>query len=185
MEVSPDNLGNSTQEQELLRAAALWAADCAEQALPLFESQNPVDKRPREAVEAGREYGHGKKRDKNLRTLALAAFRAGNDIEEAPKHAARAASLVASIAYTHTDIQTGISGSRQARHILGPAVHAAYALELAAEGETSVSEQAIQWAVNNAPVEVQSILKHMPPQPIKDNRLDVLFSALDTALRAK
>ena len=36
------------------RALALWAADCAGHVLPTFETQYPDDKRPREAIEAGR-----------------------------------------------------------------------------------------------------------------------------------
>ena len=71
---SPGKLGNSTQEQELLRAVALWAADCAELALPIFEGRHPTDTRPREAIEAGRDFGRGKKRDKALRISRHGGF---------------------------------------------------------------------------------------------------------------
>src|SRR4051794_6402913 len=122
MAKSPGKLGNSTQEQELLRVVALWAADCAELALPIFESRHPNDTRPRQAIEASREFGRGKRRDKALRIVALGAFKAGKKVDVPSKYAARAATLAASIAYTHTDLQTGLPGIRQARHILGPAV---------------------------------------------------------------
>lgn len=46
----------SDQNHQLL---ALWAADCAEHVLPLFESQVPDDPRPRQAIEATRAWVNG------------------------------------------------------------------------------------------------------------------------------
>jgi hypothetical protein len=183
-------LGNSTQEQELLRAVALWAADCAELALPIFEGRHPTDTRPRQAIEAGRDFGRGKKRDKALRIVALAALKAAKGVEgvegvdEPSKYAARAATLVASVAYTHTDLQTGLPGIRQARHLLGPAVYAALALETVAGGEHKVGDDVVRRAIDSAPTEVRYLLKYMPPQPKENGRLGVLFSDLDSALRS-
>jgi Imm-5 like putative immunity protein len=176
-------LGNSTQEQELLRAVALWAADCAEQALPIFESRHPTDARPRQAIEGCREFGRGKRRDKNLRIVALAALKAGKGVDEPSKHAAQAATLAASVAYTHTDLQIGMQGVRQARHVLGPAVYAALALETEAGGYPTVGDDVVHLAIESAPAEVRYLLKHMPPQPRETGRLGVLFSDLDSALR--
>jgi hypothetical protein len=183
MEILPGKLGNSTQEQELLRAIALWAANCAELALPITESRHLTDMRPRQAIEAAREFGRGKKRDKALRIVALAAMRAGKGEDEPSKYAARAATLAASVAYTHTDLQTGLRGIRQARHILGPAVYAALALETAAGGDPKVGDDVVQRAIETAPYEVRYLLKHMPPQPNENGRLGVLFADLDSALR--
>ncbi|RYX84164.1 hypothetical protein EON83_11685 [bacterium] len=179
---SPE-LGNSTQEQESLRAVALWAADCAEQALAIFESRHPTDTRPREAIEAGREFGRGKKRDKTLRVLSLAALKAGKDADTPSKYAAQAATLAASVAYTHTDLQTGLQGVRQARHLLGPAVYAALALETATKDDSHIAADVIQRAIETAPPEVSQLLKHMPPQPREKSRLSILFADLDSALR--
>ena len=39
--------------------AWLFAADCAEHVLPIFEKQYPDDKRPRKAIEAARAYARG------------------------------------------------------------------------------------------------------------------------------
>lgn len=175
--------GNSTQEQELVRAVALWAADCAELALPIFESRHPTDTGPRQAIEGGRNFGRGKKRDKTLRMVALAALKAGKGVDEPSKYAARAATLAASVAYTHTDLQTGQQGVRQARHLLGPAVYAALALEAAAGGDPEVGNNAIRRAIESAPTEVRYLLKHMPPQPKGNGRLGVLYCDLDSALR--
>lgn len=184
MKESSDQLGNSTEEQALLRKVALWAADCAEQALPVFEEQYPNDNRPRAAIEASREFGLGKKRDKNLRVLAMAAFKIAKDVDEPSKHVLHAASLAASVAYTHTDLQSGMQGIRQARHLLGPTVHAALALELAGGGDSRIGNNIIYSAAESAPSAVRQLLIRMPPQPEKsDNRLEILYHELDTQLR--
>jgi hypothetical protein len=41
------------------RSARLFAADCAERVLPLFERERPGDKRPRKAIEAARAFARG------------------------------------------------------------------------------------------------------------------------------
>jgi hypothetical protein len=175
-------LGNSTEEQALLRPIALWAAGFAEKALPIFENTYPDDVRPRDAVDAAREFGQGKKRDKNLRMVAFAAMKSGKEVSEPCKHAVQSAVLTAAVAYTHTDLQTGLQGVRQARHILGSVVHAALAMELAANDQ-SVSDDILQRAAETAPPEVAKILQHLPHQPVKKQRIDILFAALDAALR--
>ena len=184
MEKASAPLGNSAQEQERLRAAALWAAECAEQALSVFEGHFPSDARPRAAIEGAREFGHGKKRDKNLRMLAFAALKAGKDADQPSKYATQAATFAAAVAYTHTDLQTGQPGVSQARHILGPAVYAALALETAAVGASHVGDNALRQAIESAPPGVRYLLRHLPPQPKGGSRLDALFFNLDSALRA-
>jgi hypothetical protein len=41
------------------RTARLFAADCAERVLPIFEKQYPTDARPRKAIEAARAFANG------------------------------------------------------------------------------------------------------------------------------
>lgn len=176
----PNKLENSEEEQEALRAVALWAVESVEKVLPLFENQHPNETRPREAVAATEEFGQGKKRDKNLRIVAMACFKIVKDIDDEPsKYVAQAASLVAAIAYTHTDLQAGIQGVRQARHILGPVVYAALAIETSGADSNALISQAI----DRAPSAVRYILSDMPHQPEGAGRLDELFSALDSTLR--
>lgn len=175
-------LGNSTEEQILLQAVALWAANYAEEALTIFERHHPEDNRPRQAVEAAREYGQGKKRDKNLRMLAFAAMKSRKDVDESSKYAVQAAILTASVAYTHTDLQTGLQGVRQARHVLGPIVYAALAVETATN-QPEHGDDLLRRAIKTAPPEVSHILEHMPPQPNKETRVEALFFELDSALR--
>ena len=55
---------------EALRAVGGWAADCAEQALAVYEAQAGSDARPREAIEGIRVFAGGGKRVARLRTLA-------------------------------------------------------------------------------------------------------------------
>lgn len=175
-------LGNSSEEQALLRPIALWAAKYAQEALSVFESRHPDDACPREAIEAGREFGNGKKRDKSLRMCAFAAMKSRKGADDPSKHAVQAAILTASVAYTHTDLQTGLQGVRQARHILGPIVYAALAVEAAAN-DTAIGDNLLQRAIQDAPPQVGHILAHMPPQPQKQSRVDVLFATLASALR--
>jgi hypothetical protein len=46
-------------EQNSDKVSRLFAADCAEAVLHLFEAEHPGDKRPREAIQAARDYAHG------------------------------------------------------------------------------------------------------------------------------
>ncbi|WP_340638589.1 putative immunity protein [Microbacterium protaetiae] len=41
------------------RLVALWAADCAERVLPMFEGEAPGDDRARDGIERTRAYGRG------------------------------------------------------------------------------------------------------------------------------
>lgn len=176
-------LKNSSQEQDLLRAIALWTLDYADMALAVFEERHAEDPRPRQAIEACREFANGKKRDKNLRMVAMAALRAGKDIDEPSKHAAHAAMLTAAVAYTHTDLQTGQQGIRQAKHVLGPIVFTALALETAASDDTTVGDDIITRAIQKAPHEVRRLLASMPPQQKKSDRASTMFFNLDSGLR--
>jgi len=175
-------LGNSSDEQALLRPITLWAAHFAEEALAVFERAHPEDARPRDAIVAAQAFASGKKRDNSLRMAAFAAMKAAKDIDEPSKYAARAAVLAAAVAYTHTDLLTGDQGVRQAQHILGPVVYAALAVEAAAH-DPNVGDDLLRRAIEGAPGEAVSILQHMPSQPVKGNRKDMLFARLDAALR--
>jgi hypothetical protein len=76
------------------KTAAIWAADCAERALPYFEERYPEDTRPREAIDALRAWVQtGVFRMADIRKGALAAHAAARDVAEddAARSAARAA----------------------------------------------------------------------------------------------
>ena len=82
------------------RSLVLWAADCAERALPYFEEKYPKDDRPRNAVEAGRAWVRGEIAMSEVRVAAFAAHAAARDVDQA---AARAAARAAGHAAVPTD----------------------------------------------------------------------------------
>ena len=61
------------------RTARLFACDCAERVLPLFEKDNPADTRPREAIETARQYANGQATDEELAAAWDAAWDAARD----------------------------------------------------------------------------------------------------------
>jgi hypothetical protein len=73
------------------RIARLFAANCAEHVLPIFEKHYPEDKRPRKAVEAARLYAVGAISAEDLAAARAAARAAAWDAGAAAREAARAA----------------------------------------------------------------------------------------------
>lgn len=79
---------------------AVWAAECAEQSLPLFEGQAAADPRPREALAGARAFARGELRIGPVRALAAAAHAAARDVTDPPAiAAARAAGQAAAMAH--------------------------------------------------------------------------------------
>lgn len=76
------------------RTLAIWAADCAERALPWFEASYPQDDRPRHAIKATRVWAQtGVFKMADVRGTALSSHAAAREVEEndAARSAARAA----------------------------------------------------------------------------------------------
>ena len=74
------------------RTARLFAADCAEQVLPIFETSRPGDDRPRKAIETARLYANGEIDDAAWDAAGAAAWDAAWDAARAAAwDAARAA----------------------------------------------------------------------------------------------
>lgn len=82
-------------EPPVHHAIALWAASCAERALPIFEKQRPGDDRPRAAIEAVRAWERGELPMTACRTAAFAAHAAARDATTAGAPAAVAAARAA------------------------------------------------------------------------------------------
>ena len=102
---------------------ALWAASCAEHVLHLFESAQPEDPRPREAIEHARAWVRGEVRMTQARTAAGHAMAAARDLRGAARHAAYAAGQAGVVAHV-------------AAHELGAAAYAIKAARAGApEGE--------------------------------------------------
>ena len=65
------------------RAARLFACDCAEHVLPLFEKRHPDDKRPRKAIEIARRFADGEATKEELAAAEAAAGTAARYAAEA------------------------------------------------------------------------------------------------------
>ncbi|GAU80449.1 putative immunity protein [Bosea sp. BIWAKO-01] len=162
-----------------LREITLYAASCARQALSLFESRYPADRRPRDAIEGAEAFAQGGKRTAQLRSLAWAAHAAARETQDpAASDAARAASLAAAAAYLHPK-----ASPHQVRHILGSAAHQARALEIAAGEDETVGNEQLGWALEHAPPAVRDVLRRMPNVPAGRGRMGDFLRELDTRLR--
>jgi hypothetical protein len=64
------------------RTARLFACDCAERVLPIFERQRPNNTRPREAIRIARLYADGGATENELAAAARAAARAAAGVAE-------------------------------------------------------------------------------------------------------
>src|SRR3990167_7615399 len=61
------------QEADVLTVARLFAIDCAERVLPIFEAKYPNDQRPRQAIQAAKDFLAGKITQEELRAAAASA----------------------------------------------------------------------------------------------------------------
>ncbi|WP_371483324.1 putative immunity protein [Kitasatospora sp. NBC_00315] len=171
-----DTVTISDEDRRLL---GLWAAECVERVLPLFEAKAPGDTRPREAVEGIRAYVREGTRTGRLRSLAWAAHAAARDVDDpAATAAARAACYAAATPYIHP-----LATAHQSKHVLGPAVYQARARELASGEDTVVGDEELRWAIEHAPPAVRELVRRMPARSPGRSRLDTLYHRLDAALR--
>jgi hypothetical protein len=112
---------------------AIWAADCAQRALPYFENRQPDDDRPRKAIEAIRAWVRtGVFRMAEIRRTSLAAHAAARNVEEddAARSAARAAGQAMATAHVpgHA-IAAAIYAATAVRDAAGPSDADAAALK--------------------------------------------------------
>ena len=166
---------------ESLRALGSWAADCAERALPVYETFADLDSRPRAAIEGIRVFAGGGKRTAQLRSLALSAFSAAREADDpAAAAAARAAGLAASSAYTHP-----LADVQQTKHIVGPAAYAALALELNHAGDPNTGDAEVRWAIEHVTPEVREILLQMPARKAGNSGWNKILYELDEGIRSR
>ena len=77
----------------------LYAADCAERVVSLYEKDYPTDTRPRKAIQAARDFANGKITAEELNAAANAAYAAAYAATAAAASAAYAAYAAACAAY--------------------------------------------------------------------------------------
>ena len=145
------------------RLLALWAASCAEHVLPLFESVQPEDPRPRQAIERVRAWTRGEITMSESRTAAGHAMGAARDLRGAARHAAYAAGQAAAVAHV-------------AAHELGAAAYAIKAARAAAPGGAgeSAGRRECQWQRDQLPEAIRELV-------LDDQRLrnDICWSVFD------
>ena len=142
---------------------AVWAADCAEHVLHLFEEVRPNDDRPRRAIELARAWRRGEVTMTQARTAAGHANAAARDLDGAARYAAYAAGQAAAVAHV-------------AAHELGAAAYAIKAVRAAtpkAESE-SAGRQECRWQREQLPEAIRDLV-------LDDQRLrnDICWSVFD------
>ena len=162
-----------------LRVVARFAAESAQEVLPVFERAHPADARPRAALDAAWVFVDGAKRTMLQRTTSLDAHRAAKVAStDSARLAARAAGDAAAAAYLHP-----LAKAHQVGHILRASACAALIAELEADGDEVVGDAAIERHRQRATPELVDVLSRYPTAPSDRSRLGRLVSALDAALR--
>ncbi len=123
---------------------AVWAADCAQHVLHLFEQARPRDDRPRRAIELGRAWARGEIRWAEARTAAGHANAAARDLRGAARHAAYAAGQAAAVGHV-------------AAHELGAAAYAIRAARAAADDEEA-GRRECRWQRDQLPDEIRDLV---------------------------
>ena len=154
--------GGTLQEADHHRLA-IWAAECAQHVLPLFEAVQPHDDRPRRAIELARAWTRGEVTMTQARTAAGFANAAARELSGAPRYAAYAAGQAAAVAHV-------------AAHQLGAAAYAIKAAQAAApQGQSASAGRAeCQWQREQLPEAIRDLV-------LDDQRLrnDICWSVFD------
>jgi hypothetical protein len=126
---------------------AAWAAECAGHVLPLFQTRDRDDDRPRLAIEAARAWSRDEIRAGAARAAAAAAHAAARAASDgAAKKAARAAGHAAATAH-------------MADHSLGAAHYAVRAVALAAAPDgAAAADRERTWQRERLPAEVRELV---------------------------
>jgi len=111
---------------------ALWAADCAEHVLQLFEEGQPSDRRPRDAVEAARAWAGGAMGMMEARALGGHAMGAARPLRGAARFAAYAAGQAACVGHVP-------------EHDLGAAAYAIKAARAASSHDPTAGRRERDW----------------------------------------
>lgn len=139
-----------TLSEEDRRIVALWAADCAERVLPLFEIAASMDTRPHKAIEGVRAFARGELRIGPVRVLSAQAHAAAREVQvPSAMAAARSAGHAAGVAH-------------MAAHARGVA-YAAIAVGLANPTYPNATAEESIWQIEHASKEVREVMCKLPP----------------------
>jgi hypothetical protein len=131
------------------RIVAVWAADCAEHVLGLFEAEAPKDSRPRDAIARLRAFSRGELGVGEARRRFVAHAAAREVSDPAAAAAARAAGQAASIPH-------------MGAHALGAAAYAAKAAGLAAPDRPEAVGEEIRWQLGRMSAAARTALQQLP-----------------------
>lgn len=133
------------------RAAAAWAADCAEHVLAIFEAEAPDDDRPRDAIARARAFARGELGAAGEIRRRFVAGRAAQGLRSpAAVAAARAAAQASAVAH-------------MGAHALGAAAYAAEAAGLAAPDNGEAVHDEISWQLGQISAAAREALRKLPP----------------------
>lgn len=145
------------------RLLALWSAVCAEHILHHFESVQPTDPRPRQAIEQIRAWTRGETKMMETRAAGGRAMSAARPLSGAARHAAYAAGQAAVTAHV-------------AAHELGAAAYAIKAVHAAAPESESERTGRLEcrWQRDQLPDAIRGLV-------LDDQRLrnDICWSVFD------
>lgn len=132
------------------RLVAIWAADCAERVLSLFEAEAPDDGRARDGIDRARAFGRHELATAGEIRRRFEAGRAAQSVSSpAAVAAARSAGQASGVAH-------------MGAHALGAAAYAAKAAALAAADQESARCEEVRWQVEHMSAEVRDALRRLP-----------------------
>ena len=142
---------------------ALWAAECAEHVLGLFESARPDDPRPRQAIEHARAWARGEVTMMQARAAGGHAMGAARDLRGPARHAAYAAGQAGAVAHV-------------AAHDLGAAAYAIKAVRAAAppHQREAAGRRECRWQRDQLPAAVRELVLDD-----QERRNDLCWSVFD------
>jgi hypothetical protein len=151
---------------------AVWAADCAERTLSLFEKEAPLDPRPRAAINGLRAFARGELKIGPMKKLSIGAHTAARSVDHpAAIAAARAAGQAAATAHMATN----------AREASG---YTAKAAGLASADSEAAATNELVWHVRHASPRVREVLRRLPPPERDTALLARLVAELDSRVRS-
>jgi hypothetical protein len=144
------------------RLLAIWAADCAQHVLHLFEQIQPGDDRPRQAIEQTHAWVRGEITMAQARTAAFAANAAAREVSGAAKEAAHAAGQAVAVAHV-------------AAHELGAATYAIRAARAAAaeDEREEAGRLECQWQRAQLPSQIRELV--LDDQRLRNKKCWFLF----------
>ena len=127
------------------RLLTLWAVECAEHVLHLFEGEHPGDTRPREAVDAARAWVGGSVAMREARARGGHAMGAARPLRGAARHAAYAAGQAACVPHVP-------------EHDLGAAAYAIKAVRAADPAGSTAGRLERDWQREQLPERIRALV---------------------------